>query len=1178
MADDQAGFACPYWKADPTFHNRCSIYALMRIRDVKQHLSRSHQLPIYCPRCFEVFPDERMRDEHVQSSHCSVRLIGRPVGITEAQKRLLSKRAPAHQTSEKQWYDIFEILFPDNQIKPLSPYLTLQGFRDVSKYNKLNGTTEGDEIFTDSGYASLPHEASIPSRGGDGDRMAQGHTEMRRIDNTEVLDETATVYSASTAVDDRLAQESITYICDNICDSMQRDMVVANLESSGVDLSRLLKAFALRLGTNKSNGLNQRIMHFVHKRHGSSSIIAAQLESRFRHHHDNDAGERNSDGQDVMSLTDKMSLWLNESLAGSEQIVDETDVFQGVKDYDEDCDIVPVDLSIFSQTIISSSAYKWLIRTLKQELKYSWGPESSTIMLDEIRYQIMDDLPSGTISTTRTARTFRIIFEVDASKLRERLREEQYLPSEIPVLTGASEHEIQLTSIAGYLEHTWPENGNDLLNMLHRWCREATFPTFKWNHYASVVDNDGYSTSLDGTESVLRLTCSGPAFFVAQRAEQLAWIVTALHPIVEGPVLYRKPFIDKIGDSFYFIKSSVHGTSSPALGRFLQIVTGKTTNHVIWGYPTVRRPPGFEGLEVTKAFILSGKHLQDANYKIGSGYREINQNLELIKTQDGVSLWRLLTPYSGPELSSAQRDFSRSGVERQIIAFPELEVLGRLSAITSTPIFESGVSTGSPNDRYDMQQVQRARGGQSRPKKESSSISTYFDSDLLSISSVSGESVPPSLNPDDPLASIINSTTNRLLDIVQSNLTRGSNNKGRNTESQCHSKQVNRHGETHLTRSIAPRKRRRIDENGSNNHDDDDDDPDDNGPFVKPNPKAMTQPAKLLACPFWKRNPIKYQRCFHMQLVNTGRVKQHMQRKHTPIYCQVCLVIFRDEDVLEAHLLEYACTRNPEAQLDGLSHKQRSAISAKVKDACNEEQKWFKIWDIVFPEHQRPSSPFIDDRLSACCSLFREHWQNHGPDILLQEMRASESHNLTQDVDVDLNEETRNRALRQVFARGLDAILNSWNPPFGSSSEGSSEHRSLVPLRDRQTTNTGPTRSGMTPESSFLDSALDLQTYETNEASSSSAAHIAGETANLSEFDHLWPTHVDFGEMWQNMNMSTVTQNAESQRLETADVTRSTNRTRPENGGLFSSLQNFEGLFGDDDNWSITCAQMGNGK
>ncbi|KAK3368626.1 hypothetical protein B0H63DRAFT_488832 [Podospora didyma] len=123
LKDEGITFACPFLKKDPVLHQACCGYALTRIRDVKQHLGRRHQMPIYCLRCFLTFEDELERDVHARDAGCDLMPYARPEGITEAQKRMLAKKAPSTQTAEEQWYGIFDILFPNHDPKPISPYM-----------------------------------------------------------------------------------------------------------------------------------------------------------------------------------------------------------------------------------------------------------------------------------------------------------------------------------------------------------------------------------------------------------------------------------------------------------------------------------------------------------------------------------------------------------------------------------------------------------------------------------------------------------------------------------------------------------------------------------------------------------------------------------------------------------------------------------------------------------------------------------------------------------------------------------------------------------------------------------------------------------------------------------------------------------------------------------------------
>ncbi|PMD16710.1 hypothetical protein NA56DRAFT_649272 [Hyaloscypha hepaticicola] len=137
-AGHQLSFACPFAKKSPLKYRGCYAYVLRRVRDVKQHLSRFHQLPIYCPRCTDTFEAEDERDEHIRASSCLVQHETITFeGVTRAQKILLGQRVSAKMTSSDQWFTIFDILFPGHTPRPKCAFINtelsieLEAFQDL---------------------------------------------------------------------------------------------------------------------------------------------------------------------------------------------------------------------------------------------------------------------------------------------------------------------------------------------------------------------------------------------------------------------------------------------------------------------------------------------------------------------------------------------------------------------------------------------------------------------------------------------------------------------------------------------------------------------------------------------------------------------------------------------------------------------------------------------------------------------------------------------------------------------------------------------------------------------------------------------------------------------------------------------------------------------------------------
>jgi len=114
--------ACPYYKYDGMRYMSCARLRLKRIRDVKQHLSRRHRRPMYCPACGEVFTDSGHWHAHISARTCD-RVDGVEIhGVTQTQVLALARRVNRSLDPTKQWLSIWSILFPDAK-PPVSPYM-----------------------------------------------------------------------------------------------------------------------------------------------------------------------------------------------------------------------------------------------------------------------------------------------------------------------------------------------------------------------------------------------------------------------------------------------------------------------------------------------------------------------------------------------------------------------------------------------------------------------------------------------------------------------------------------------------------------------------------------------------------------------------------------------------------------------------------------------------------------------------------------------------------------------------------------------------------------------------------------------------------------------------------------------------------------------------------------------
>lgn len=175
---------------------------------------------------------------------------------------------------------------------------------------------------------------------------------------------------------------------------------------------------------------------------------------------------------------------------------------------------------------------------------------------------------------------------------------------------------------------------------------------------------------------------------------------------------------------------------------------------------------------------------------------------------------------------------------------------------------------------------------------------------------------------------------------------------------------------------------------------DDDDDEGSRKRMDRPSSRASDRCAqKLFACPFWKSNPDKHRRCFKNNVyIRLADVKQHVRRKHLfrkDPCCQRCWVQFPDDTALQLHVAQIPqdCELFRRDYEDGIVSGQDRELSRRAPRGSSEEQAWFRMWDIVFPDRRsRPGSAYIDAELSEDANSMFDYFQRNGERVYREQM------------------------------------------------------------------------------------------------------------------------------------------------------------------------------------------------
>lgn len=130
---------------------------------------------------------------------------------------------------------------------------------------------------------------------------------------------------------------------------------------------------------------------------------------------------------------------------------------------------------------------------------------------------------------------------------------------------------------------------------------------------------------------------------------------------------------------------------------------------------------------------------------------------------------------------------------------------------------------------------------------------------------------------------------------------------------------------------------------------------------------------RTFACHFYLHDRIGHSACLNVRLARLSDVRQHLlDRAHNQIvHCPVCGTTFTGRTTearrqRDAHVQAATCERSRAPfNYPGITEDQDRQIREIARTTrtadYNEVQRWFMIWDFLFPGEQRPVSPFLTD-------------------------------------------------------------------------------------------------------------------------------------------------------------------------------------------------------------------------
>ncbi|KAH7151914.1 hypothetical protein B0J13DRAFT_251562 [Dactylonectria estremocensis] len=540
----------------------------------------------------------------------------------------------------------------DLEVLPKSATLDLTRMRD-----HLQAIAHGpkDEVaVTDSGYASLhnPNGCLIakPSteKGGSPRINTSPIATMNGIHN----DDAPTLYSYETTIAPAGAQSYIAEICSDIYSNLNDCINAKMWPLVSKILPDLLKAFAVRLGSDCGLQANKDVMYFVHKRHGE---VVSQLEAMFSQGTE-EQSENCRQALEGMPLLDKMAMWQSRDDQDHAPGVEDDDYFDGVNDDEDPDDYEDINLPAYQKIIFDSPAYKWFLATCKKEVTLQQeGTNSCITTTESIRRRFIEMLPTGSISKRHAPSSHEMVFFLNwhqdiALRLERENIEFPSRPdqsfSSLVVLTG-SLNQAQALTMKQYMSQTWPANGLQMLNAL-----QETIGSPKSLESGKSLANEPIVAEITGSTLMVRAT--GPAYFIAECGEQLAWLASAFSTQSRNGLCCLTPSIRNIAvratpplNSSYCGKCSVIADSANVPKSDSSMLEAQNSwqavvghQNLIQGYPVARRPGGYPGLEISFKMLLYLMQAKDVSVSVGKVLiKGPERSLQLVNQTDNICLW-----------------------------------------------------------------------------------------------------------------------------------------------------------------------------------------------------------------------------------------------------------------------------------------------------------------------------------------------------------------------------------------------------------------------------------------------------------------------------------------------------------------------------------------------------------
>jgi hypothetical protein len=139
----------------------------------------------------------------------------------------------------------------------------------------------------------------------------------------------------------------------------------------------------------------------------------------------------------------------------------------------------------------------------------------------------------------------------------------------------------------------------------------------------------------------------------------------------------------------------------------------------------------------------------------------------------------------------------------------------------------------------------------------------------------------------------------------------------------------------------------------------------------------------LLGCPLYVYDNSRYWRCLRNRITNISGLVHHLQICHMqPLYCPLCGETFQKTVLRDEHVAIRQCERQTQRGFDGLRNEQVALLIEVTERHASLIEKWYQIWDIIYPGGIHPESVHLVEGTVAKLAKLHAFWGSQGREII----------------------------------------------------------------------------------------------------------------------------------------------------------------------------------------------------